>query len=321
MEILDYFKAIGKRFWVLVLVPLIAGFFPLAWFVLKPTQYAARITIIPTSLVGGVRSNQYRGSDADKFFANNVTGVLRTNRLVDQVSQETGVPARQVRSGLTVKQVNLSAFVDVTYLTTKKAQAVPVARAAAGDALHFLFQSQYDVAKAGVDAAQKQADQADDGLNAISAQTHGQTPEVAYSAASRGLAALQTTAARAKNTGGAAQINQQVAAAQAQLASLGQLQGQYLALTDVRRRAVNLRRDAEQRVREASVQLSAAAPANALVVGKAHRSFPFSDALQVSVGAAAGGLFVAVGYLFIGEVWAGLRRRSRRRAEVVPAAG
>ncbi|MBV8983888.1 MAG: hypothetical protein JO248_05550 [Acidimicrobiia bacterium] len=25
MEILDYFKAIGRRFWVLVLVPLVAG--------------------------------------------------------------------------------------------------------------------------------------------------------------------------------------------------------------------------------------------------------------------------------------------------------
>ena len=116
MEILDYFKAIGKRFWVLVLVPLIAGFLPLAWFVLKPTRYAAKVTIIPTSLVGGVRSNQYRGSDADKFFANNVTGALRTNRLVDQVSQETSVPAHQVRGGLSVTQVNGSAFVDVTYL-------------------------------------------------------------------------------------------------------------------------------------------------------------------------------------------------------------
>jgi len=322
MEILDYFKAIGKRFWVLVLVPLIAGFLPLAWFVLKPTRYAAKVTIIPTSLVGGVRSNQYRGSDADKFFANNVTGALRTNRLVDQVSQETSVPAHQVRGGLSVTQVNGSAFVDVTYLTTKKKQAVPVVRAAAADTLHFLFQGQYDVAKASVDAAQKQADQADDGLNAISAQTAGLTPEVAYAAASHGLAALQATAARAKDQAGAAQINQQAAAAQARVASLGQLQGQYLALIDVRRRAVNLRRDAEQREREASVQLAAAAPANAMVVGKAHRSFPFSDALQFSVGAAAGGLFVAVGYLFGREVWDGVRRRSRRRdADVVPATG
>jgi len=324
MEILDYFKAIGKRFWVLVLVPLIAGLLPLAWFVLKPTEYAAKVTVIPTSLVGGVRSNQYRGSDADKFFASNVTGALRTNKLVDQVSQETGVPAPQVRSGLNVKQVNESAFVNVTYLTAKKKQAVPVVRAAAADALHFLFQSQYDVAKAGVDAAQKQADQADDALNAISTQTGGQTPEVAYAAASRGLAALQATAARAKDAAGAAQVNQQVAAAQAHVASLGQLQGQYLALTDVKRRAVNLRRDAELQEHEASVQLAAAAPANALIIGKAHRSFPFSNALQVSVGAAAAGLFLAVGYLFGREVWDGVRRRSPRRgagADAVPVTG
>src|SRR3954470_20995225 len=113
MEILDYFKAIGRRFWVLVLVPLIAGFLPLTWVVLRPPRYAAHATVIPTSLVGGVRSNQYRGADADKFFANNVAGALRTTTLLNQVSQQTGVPTKQVRGGLTVKQVNTSAFVEV----------------------------------------------------------------------------------------------------------------------------------------------------------------------------------------------------------------
>src|SRR5437763_16808837 len=134
MEILDYFKAIGRRFWVLVLVPAIAGLLPLTYFVLRPTEYAAKVTVVPVSLVGGVRSNQYRGSDADKFFANNVTGALKTNRLVDQVSQETAVPAHEIRAGLNVKQNNSSAFVAVTYLTTKKTQAVPVVRPAAAAA-------------------------------------------------------------------------------------------------------------------------------------------------------------------------------------------
>ncbi|MBV8234434.1 MAG: hypothetical protein JO075_01920 [Acidimicrobiia bacterium] len=320
MEILDYFKAIGRRFWVLVLVPAIAGLLPLAYYVLKPTQYAAKVTIVPVSLVGGVRTNQYRGSDADKYFANNVIGALRTNRLMDQVSQETGVPAHTVRSGLSVSQVGTSSFVNVTYVTGKKRLAEPVSRAAAGDALHFLFQSQYDVAQAEVDAAQKQADQADNGLAAIAAQSDGKTPQDAYAALSRGLPALQATAARAKDAAGAAQINQEVAQAQARLTNLDQLEGQYLALIDMKRRAVNLRRDADQRVREASVQLAAAAPQNALVLGKVHRSFPFNQVLQVVVGGAAGGLFVAVGYLFVREVWDGVRRRSARPAPV-PATG
>ena len=320
MEILDYFKSIGRRFWVLVLVPAIAGLVPLAWFLLKPAQYAARATVIPTALVGGIRSNQYRGSDADKYFAANIAGAAKTNRLIDQVSAETGVPPSRVRSGLKVTQVNTSAFVDITYLTGKKKEAVPVVSAAAADTLHFLFQSQYDVAKASVDAAQKQADQADDGLSAISKQAGGQSPEVAYGALSKGLPALQATAARSKNTADGARIQQQVAAAQAQLAKLGDLQGQYLALTDVRRRAVNLRRDAEQRERDAAAQLGAADPVHSLAIGKAHRSFPFSDALQFSGGAAAGGLFLAVGYLLVREVWDGLKRRGRR-PEAMPATG
>lgn len=322
MEILDYFKAIGRRFWVLVLVPLVAGVVPLGYYVLRPTQYAATATIVPTALVGGVRTNQYRGSDADKFFVNNLSGALRTNRLVDQVASETGVRAPQVRSGLKVGQVGTSAFVHVTYTTTKKNQAVRVVTAAAADALHFLFQSQYDVAKGDVDAAQKQVDQADDGLNAISVQTGGRTPEDAYAALSRGLPALQATAARAKDTAGAAQVNQQVAALQAQLANVSKLEGQYLTLVDMRRRAVNLRKVAELRERDASAQLAAASPQAALVVGKVHRSFPYTDVLTIAGGAAAGGLFVAVGYLFGREVWDGLRRRGpRRRPEAVPAAG
>jgi hypothetical protein len=225
-----------------------------------------------------------------------------------------------VRSGLKVTQVNTSAFVDITYLTGKKKEAVPVVSAAAADTLHFLFQSQYDLAKASVDAAQKQANQAEDGLSAISTQAGGQSPEVAYGALSKGLPALQATAARAKNTAAGSRIQQQVAAAQAQLAKLGGLQGQYLALTDMRRRAVNLRRDAEQRQRDAAAQLGAADPAHSLSIGKVHRSFPFSDALQFSGGAAAGGLFLAVGYLLVREVWDGLKRRPRP-PEVVPATG
>jgi hypothetical protein len=320
VEILDYLKAIGRRFWVLVLVPAVAGVVPLAWFVLRPAQYAARATVIPTALVGGIRSNQYRGSDADKYFAANVAGTLKTNKLVNQVAQETGVPPSRVRGGLTVKQVNTSAFVEVTYLTARQKEAVPVVRAAAGDTLHFLFQSQYDVAKGAVDAAQKQADQADDELSAISKQAGGQSPEVAYGALSKGLPALQATAARAKSTAAGAQIAQQVAAIEAQLAKLGDLQGRYFAVLDVRRRAVNLRRDAEEREREAAAQLAAADPGHALVIGNAHRSFPFGDALQYAVGGAAGGLFLAVGYLFVSEVWEGLKRRSSR-SEVVPVTG
>jgi hypothetical protein len=320
MEILDYFKAIGKRFWVLVMVPAIAGLLPLAYYVVRPAEYAANAMVVPTALVGGVRTNQYRGSDAEKFFANNMVGALRTNPLIDQVSKQTGVPSHTVRSGLTVHQVSASAFVQVTYLTHNKRLAVPVATAAAGTALHFLFQGQYDVAKAEVDAAQKQADQADDGLNAISQQTGGKTPEDAYAALSRGIPALQAAASRAKDPAAAAQINQQVAAAQAQLAGLSKLQGQYLALVDVRRRAVNLRKDAEQREHDASVQLAAAAPKNALVIGKVHHSFPYTDALTYAVGGAAGGLFVAVGYLFAREVWDGVRRRAAEQsADAVPA--
>jgi hypothetical protein len=319
MEILDYFKDIGRRFWALVLVPAVAGLLPVAWFVLRPAQYQARATVIPTALVGGTTANQYRGADADKQFASNMGAAAKTRRLVDQVAAETGVPAARVRSGLTVQQVTTSAFVDFTYVTSHRRDAVPVVRAAATDTLRFLFRSQYDLAGAQVDAAQKQIDKAEDGLQALSASTGGQSPEVAYGAVSKGLAGLRELAARSKQSAAAARIQQTIQAREADLADLSKKQGEYLALVDVRRRAVNLRRQSEETQRQAGAQLGAAEPGKALSVGKAHRAFPIKDILQTGVGAAAGGLFLAVGYLLVGEVREVVRSRSRsRRAAVVP---
>jgi hypothetical protein len=320
MEILDYFKTIGKRFWVLVLVPAVAGTLPVAWYVVRPARYGAHATVIPTSLVGGLRSNQYRGSDADKSFAANVAAAAKTNRLVDQVAAETGAPPSRIRGGLTVKQLNTSAFVELNYVTPKRTEAGPVVRAVGADTLHFLFQSQFDLAKARVDAAQKQVNQAEDGLNALTRETGAPSPEVAYATVSKGLPTLRATAARSKSSAAGAQVQQQVAALEARLAKLGAQQGQYLALIDMRRRGVNLRRTAEAVQREAAAQLAAADPSHALVVGKVHRSFPFSDALQAGVGAAAGALFLAVGYLLVSEVWEGVKRRPRR-PEALPAIG
>jgi hypothetical protein len=313
MEILDYFKAIGRKFWVLVLLPLVAALVPTGWFLLRPTQYAAHATVIPTALVGaGI--NQYRGAEADKQFVANVTAAAKTRKLVDQVAAETKVPATRVRAGLDVKQVNLSAFVSFNYVTTHKAEAVPVVRAAAADTLHFLFQSQVDVAQAQVDAAQKQIADAESGLQQLSRDTGGTSPEDAYNALSKGLPALQAEAARSRDSAGAAQIQQQLNARQAELADLSKKQGEYVAFVDVRRRAVNLRDQSEQRVRVAQAQLAAADPAHALSITKVHRSFPFTDLLQAAVGASAGTLFLAVGYLLVSEVWAGVRGRGAQPA-------
>jgi hypothetical protein len=222
-----------------------------------------------------------------------------------------------VRSGLKVQQVGTSAFVDFTFTTSRRREAVPVARAAAADTLRFLFQSQYDLAVAEFDAAQKQIDKAENGLQALSTTTGGQSPEAAYAAVSRGLNGLHDLAARAKNPAAAGQIEQTIQAREAQLNDLATKQGEYLAFVDIRRRAVNLRRQSQQTLRQAQAQLAAAEPGRALHVGKSHRALPVKDILQTGVGAAAGGLFLAVGWLLLGEVMEVVRSRTRQPA-VVP---
>lgn len=322
MEIIDYFRAIGRRFWILVLVPLIAGLVPLAYFFLRPAQYAGRALISPTALIGGGNADsQYAGSDAEKSFANDVKAAVTTKRLIDQVAAETKVPSSRVKSGLSIEQVQESSFLQLAYVTTHKSEAVPVVRATAEDALRFLFQSQVQLASAQVDAAQKQVDRAEDGLEALSRSVGGQSPEVAYDALSKGIAAQEALAARAKDATAGAQIQKDIDARKAQLATIAGKQGEYLALADTRRRAIGLREQAEETERRAAVQLAAAAPGKAVIVGNVHRSFPFRLALEISLGSAAVALFVAVGYVFASEVWDGVRRRSRARVAVSGATG
>src|SRR3954447_23128577 len=267
MEIIDYFRAIGRRFWVLVLVPLVAGLVPHAYFFVRPAEFAGRALISPTALVGGGgEDNQYTGSDAEKRFSNDVKAAVTTKQLIDQVAAETKAPARRVKSGLSINQLNESSFLQLSYITTHKSEAVPVVRATAENALRFLFQSQVELAHGQVEAAQKQVDQAEDDLEALSRSVGGQTPEVAYDALSKGIASQQALAARAKDAAAAAQIQRDIDTRKAQLATLAGKQGEYLALADTRRRAISLREASEETERRAAAQLAAAAPGKALVV-------------------------------------------------------
>jgi capsular polysaccharide biosynthesis protein len=321
MEIIDYFRAIGRRFWVLVLVPLVAGLVPLAYFVVRPAQYAGRVLISPTALIGGGNAdNQYTGSDAEKRFSNDVKAAVTTKRLIDQVAAETKVPAARVKSGLSIEQVAESSFMQLSYTTTHRSEAVPVVRATAENALRFLFQSQVELAHAQVDAAQKQVDKAENDLEALSRSVGGQSPDDAYAALSKGIASQEALAARTKDRTAAAQILRDVEARKAQLATLAGKQGEYLALADTRRKAISLREQSQETERRAAVQLAAAAPGKALIVGNVHRSFPYRLALEISVGSAAVALFFAVGYVFASEVWDGVRRRARVQVRPASAA-
>jgi capsular polysaccharide biosynthesis protein len=316
MEIIDYFRAIGRRFWVLVLVPLVAGLVPLAYFFVRPAQFAGRALISPTALIGGGNADLYSGTDAEKRFNNDVKAAVTTKRLIDQVAAETKVPASRVKSGIDIQQVEDSAFIQLSYTTTHKSEAVPVVRATAENTLRFLFKSQVELAHAQVDAAQKQVDRAENDLENLSRSVGGQTPDVAYDALSKGIAAQQALAARTKDPAAAARILHDVDARKAQLATLAGQQGEYLALADTRRRAISLREQSEDTERRAQAQLDAAAPGKALIVGNVHRSFPYRLVLEISAGSAAVALFLAVGYVFAREVYDGVRRRTHAAVAV-----
>src|SRR5437588_8730862 len=118
MEIIDYFREMGRRFWVLLALPLVGALLPVGYLVLKPATYVVSATVLAPAVVGGVSSNQYRGADSPKRFASNFEAALRTPTVLRQVSAERGVPLGRLRSGLNANQIEASSFVHVDYRTS-----------------------------------------------------------------------------------------------------------------------------------------------------------------------------------------------------------
>ena len=73
---------------------------------------------------------------------------MTTPPLVQRIPpSSTSALPRNIRDGLTVAPIGDSSLIDVTYTTTRRDKAVPVAQAAASDTIKFLVETQVTLAK------------------------------------------------------------------------------------------------------------------------------------------------------------------------------
>ena len=306
MEIRDYLSILGRRMRILVLVPAVAVVLVVGSVLAQPTKYAATATAAPTALVGGVQSNQYSGANGLKAFVANFTAASTSPRIIQAVSARTHVRRGAVKSGITTQQVGTSSMMQVTYKTTNRRQAEPVAREVAAQTMVFLFQSQVTLAQAPVDGANKELSDSEAAIDDLIAKVG--MPEKAYEIKADEISHLQESQAQAVaigNSVSAAHYADTIKAKQGELNALAPQVQQYQSLLDRKNQALSALNQARQALRQAQAQFQAADPAQVVSVGHTHPVSVLGDAAQKGAVALGASVFLAIGLIVVLEVLLG----------------
>jgi hypothetical protein len=159
LELSDYLRAMGKRFLILLLVPVIAGGAAFGLLSRQPTKFQARATVrlpVPGEAATSVISQ------ANSDF----TEALQSDAVLAKTAEAAHVPRSSVDSGLSVTQSGSSRILQVTYTTDRPETAQNVVATATRAALENLFSpevardqqlvavahQEYDAARGALDA-------------------------------------------------------------------------------------------------------------------------------------------------------------------------
>ena len=319
MEIIDYFRAIGARFWVLILLPLIGGGIPAALLVSEKPVYVANATITAPALVGGIVTDTYNGAEAAKQFASDLQGALQLPEVQDEIGTKAGIKRKALSGNLRASEVLSSTFVQVAFKTTKRKDAVAGAQVAAEVALDHLFSSQVAIAKAPYDQAVADSHAAEDQLAAF-IQSVGSPDEVqTYLTAQRTLAHISESITGHLAVGDTAQADRESVILAQGRADLVPLRERVIQFEHLRqnRNLARTRLDQTQRAFVAAeAQLGAANPSDTIRVGHAKRFIDAKSWGTAIGGGMAAGLVLALLVTAVFDV-----RRAIRRRRLAIAAG
>jgi capsular polysaccharide biosynthesis protein len=311
VEISDYLRIIWRRLWILILVPLLAGGIVAALVLRQPPKYDATATVAAPAVVGGQNTNQYSGSTGPKTFVSNFVAAITSPRIVNQVAEETSVLPRTIRDGLLAEPIGESSLIEVTYTTTKRELAVPVAKSATNATIRFLFETQVTLARETVTEATKAVAKANTSIQNFYTTTGLVLPERSYDIKAQELSSLQQRELEARTAGNliaADQIAERIAATEAELRKLAPQVATYQSLIERRTQAQGRLSLVQQNLEAATAQYKAADPAEAVTLNQVKPVSRLAELVRKAVPAAGAGLFLAVGLVVLLEV---LGRRPR----------
>jgi capsular polysaccharide biosynthesis protein len=321
MEISDYLQVIWRRLWIIVLIPALAAVAVFANLQTRPTRYVATATVAGPSLVGAPNS-QYSGSYGIRGFVANFLAATNSERIVNNVSQATGVSPNAIRAGLTATQIGDAAVIDVRFETFKSQDAEPVVRGVAAETVRFLFEPQVSLAQKSADEAQKAVAEATTALATFTAQNRVVLPDQEYRIKAADLSALEQQALQAEATGdavAAARFRTAANARRVELADLGPKVIAYQALVDRKTQATTRYNNLVQALLQARAQLDAAKLDSVITVSGTKTLSPLSDMVRYMGAAIGAGLFLSVLIVVLLEVLGRRHPLKDGRADLISA--
>jgi uncharacterized protein involved in exopolysaccharide biosynthesis len=321
VEISDYLRALGKRLWLLILIPLLAGAVAFAIAYKQPEQYQTKATVSLPNVGASNQPSEVAQAVADFQAAAASPPVLRA------AAKDASVPYNKVKSNVSTARVNLSSQVAVLYTSPKRNEvktATDIVTAVTNEALNFMFQSRvstaqerYDAATKNLDAAKANYDAALKAQNDFLAANNFLSPDDAAKTLQTEISDLSVKLADAKATGATSAANTyqaEINARQQALTAIGPKQVQYSNLSTAVDDQKQVYDDAVAAQRDAQQTLNAAQPnAQQTFAGIAVPQSKSSVVLKTTAVAVIAAIPLAVGLIVLLELAS--RRRARRRAE------
>ena len=296
MEIKDYLRIIGRRIWIPVVVPVLAGGAAAATLSQEPTRYEARGNAVLSGVVEGA-------SDTKQFVAE-FRGAVTSAAVVDQVSEDLDVSDTGLSSGIGTRQVGSSSIISLSYTTRDAARAPQILEAVATRALELVLRSQVGVAEKTVEAARAAHDEAQARLGTLIEETKIAKPTEAFTNAQTEITQLRIRYEESRARGEAAvaaSFDRAIKEREAVLAALGSRADQYEALVEARRSALGAMSSAEQALIQATGRLNASTSGSVITVSESATQVPASDNFRRIVAVVGTALLLALGLVLLLE--------------------
>jgi capsular polysaccharide biosynthesis protein len=277
VEIKDYLRALGKRAWVVILVPVIAGALALGYQLGQPASYQSTVTVLshPASAAAGSVIQYITSFQA----------AMNSDTVINQVAQQAGVSPGAVRSGLSSQPSGVNSIIlKVSYTSKSKIRAPKIADLAARDTLDLLARPSLVTAQATLDADQAEYSAAKAAVDNFNQRSGLQGPVVETYRAELGYVSQLQVAYEIDTLQGlpqAAGLHQLLQQEQTRVTTLAGLVNDWTRLDDRETRDATSVADAQRVVAEAQAQLAVVEDPTAVAAGDTTKLSPLPDILKL----------------------------------------
>lgn len=263
MEIKDYLRALGKRAWVVILIPVVAGALALGYQLGQKPQFQSTVTVLshPASAAAGSVIQYITSFQA----------AMGSDTIINQVAQEAGVSPGAVRSGLSSQPSGVNSIIlKVSYTSKSKIRAPKIADIAARDTLELLARPSLVTAQATLNADQAEYDAAKAAVDSFNQQAQLQGPVIETYRAELGYVSQLQVAFEIDTLQGnpaAAGLQKLLTAEETRVTQLAGLVSQWQRLDNRETRDATTVADAQRVVAEAQAQLAVVQDPTAVAAG------------------------------------------------------